>query len=668
MRRVVWVLLLALMGMAVTPVRAVAPYVTFTLGPGGSLYPSQDAYVPAAEIPLPVSGPEDLFLGPDGYLYIADTGGGRILKLAADGQIAAEYGVGVLDAPTGLFVDDVGRIYVADAGSDTVVILAADGSLITQFGRPTEPLFGANRPFRPRKLIVDARENVYVVSEGSIDGLVMLNTNGNFIGYFGANSAAMSLRMILQRLFLTEEQLSQFIRNEAASPSNVAIDERSLIYTITAGTDRTQSIRRFTVSGANLMGSVFGSSTFRDLDVSADGLLVAVDSEGRIFEYAVDGTLLFVFGARDTGDQRLGLLRNPSAIERVGDALYVLDRDKNALVTYRVTDFARRLHQGVQLYLNGFYEEARPYFEDVLIHNGLVIMAYQALADADYNRGRFLQALEYYRLAEDRAGYSEAFWELRNAVLQQHLGGALSAIVIGWVALSVFGRLERRRRWLDPLRAAVRSARKLRLIDDFVFLFRFIKQPADSFYYIKMNERGGLAFALLLYLWILLVRLAALYLTGFPFNPFASASQIQVETEVAFTLGAFLVWNSAHYLIATISDGEGSLRQVIIGSAYSLFPYALFALPLALLSNLLTLNEVFLYTFSSQLILAWCALMLAIMVKEIHNYTVSETVRNLALSLFTMAVLLLTAYILYVLFNQLLEFILGVVREVGLRG
>ena len=188
--------------------------------------------------------------------------------------------------------------------------------------------------------------------------------------------------MILQRLFLTREQLEQFIKNEAASPSNVAIDSQSLVYTITAGTDGIKSIRKFTISGKNLFGGVFGSRTFRDINVSDNGLLLAVDADGHIYEYDLNGTLLFLFGAQDRGDQRLGMLSNPTAIERAGDDLYVLDKDKNAIVIYRVTDFARRVHDGVRLYMEGFYTEARPYFEEVLTYNGLFIMAYQAIADA----------------------------------------------------------------------------------------------------------------------------------------------------------------------------------------------------------------------------------------------------------------------------------------------
>lgn len=648
-----------------------APYTTWAMGPGGKLYLTQDAYVPWTEVDLPIAAAEDMFLADDGALYIADTGNGRILKLR-DFQVEAELGVGNLQSPTGVVVDAEGVVYVADAGKNTVVVLGPDGAVLKEFGRPKEPLFGKNREFLPRKLAVDVRKNIYVVSEGSVDGLAMLNIDGAFVGYFGANTAEMSLKMILQRLFLTREQLAQFVKNEAASPSNVAIDHRSLVYTVTAGTRATKSIRKFTIAGKNLFDDVYGSTTFRDVQVSDNGLLLAVDATGQIFEYDLDGNLLFVFGAPDQGEQRLGTLSNPTAIERSGDELWVLDKDKKAVVVYRVTDFARMVHDGVRLYTEGLYRDARPYFERVLTYNGLFVLAYEAIANAYYQERDYDNALRYYRYAEDRNGYSQAFWELRNVVLQRYLGNALLVTAGLWAALSVFTRLERRRGWLAPLHDRLRGLRRFRLVDDFAFMFRFVKRPADSFYYIKTKERrlqrGSLAFAFLLYAWVVVVRIASLYLTGFVFSPYASPAEIAVEREVALLVLGLFLWNAANYLVSVISDGEGRLRDVVIGTAYSLFPYALFALPIALLSNVLSLNEVFLYTFSNQLVLAWVALMLFLMVKEIHNYSLSETVRNILLTLFTMAMLLLTGYILYVLFGQVVEFVRAIAQEVGLRG
>jgi tetratricopeptide (TPR) repeat protein len=658
-------LLIALLA-APLPAQGQAPYTTWAWGPGGRLVHTQDAYTPVAEIDLPASAPEDMFRAPDGTLYIADTGQGRILKLV-DFQVVGELGQGLLQSPTGIVVDDEGILYIADAGKNAIVILDAEGALLRELGRPTEPLFGKNRQFLPRKLALDARKNLYVLSEGSVDGLALMNTDGNFIGYFGANEAQMSLKMILQRLFLTREQLDQFIKNEAASPSNVAIDQQSLVYTVTAGTDETRSIRKFNIAGKNLLDGVFGSTTFRDVQVSENGLLLAVDAAGLIYEYDQRGTLLFAFGAQDQGEQRLGALSNPTAIERDGDRLIVLDKEKNALVVYQVTDFARQVHDGVALYMEGFYEEARPYFEEVLTHNGLYIMAYQAIADAWYKEGDYARALPTYRYAEDRPGFSQAFWELRNAGLQRHLASALVGLFGLWVGTSLLGRARRRRRWLAGPSERVQGLRRLRLVDDFLFMFRFVKQPADSFYYIKKSLRGSLAFAALLYGWVLAARVISLYVTSFAFSPYAQTAQIRVAGEVTTFALALVLWNAANYLVSVISDGEGRLRDVVIGSAYSLFPYALLAVPIALLSNLLTLNEAFIYAFSTRLMWLWVAVMLFIMVKEIHNYTLSETVRNILLTLFTMALFLLTGYILYVLFQQLADFVRAIVQEVGLR-
>jgi tetratricopeptide (TPR) repeat protein len=158
------------------------------------------------------------------------------------------------------------------------------------------------------------------------------------------------------------------------------------------------------VSGKNIFPGIYGSTSFRDIHVSDEGLVLAVDANGRIYEYDLHGTLLFLFGAQDVGDQRLGTLRNPTAIERYEDYLYVLDKDKNAIVVYQTTDFAQIVHDGVRLYMEGYYQEAKPYFEQVLDYNGSFIMAYQAIADAYYKERDYSNALASYRYAEDRDG------------------------------------------------------------------------------------------------------------------------------------------------------------------------------------------------------------------------------------------------------------------------
>jgi uncharacterized membrane protein (GlpM family) len=641
------------------------PYTTRTLG----IYDfaqSQDAYVPRAEINLPSAGPEDLFIASDGTMYVADTGNGRILKMV-NLEVVASYGEGLLQGPSSIFVDDQGTMYIADAKQNAIVILDDQGQLVNQFGRPSEPLFGKNRQFLPRKIAVDARQNLFIISESSVDGIVQMNTRGNFIGYFGANTATMSLKMILQRLFLTKEQLDQFIKNTAASPSNLTIDHQSLIFTVTAGTSRLESIRRFSVAGKNIMRRTYGSSSFRDIAVSPEGLIIAVDADGRMYEYDLMGRLLFIFGAQDTGEQRLGTLRNPTAIARWGEQLFVLDKDKNAVVIYDTTAFAKAVHQGVSLHINGFYQEAKPHFENILNYNGSFVMAYGAIGDAYFKEQDYPKALLNYRYGDDVVGYSQTFWELRNVILQKHLSQAL----LGLFGFSIMWQLihwfDRRYAWLKGPRQTLQTLRKIKWMDDLAFMFRFIRQPVDSFYYIKKDLRGSLGFAIVIYIWIVIARILSLYVTGFIFSPYYSSTDIKVANEIAFTVLPLVLWNLANYLISSINDGEGRLRDVVIGTAYSLFPYAFFVLPIALFSRVLTFNERFLYTFPTNLMWLWVGIMLFIMVKEVHNYTFGETVKNILLTLFTMVLFVLSGYILYVLFSQLFGFIWAVWQEVRLR-
>ena len=668
MKKIIILFVIAAISLLIAPrAKADSPYTTWAMGPDGNAVMTQDAYSPYTVVDLPIQAAEDMFVTPDGTMYIADTGDSRILKLKDFEQVDI-YGKGILTGPTGVYVDDQGTMYIADGSKNSIVILDKDGNLVKEFGRPSEPLFGKENQFLPRKIAVDARQNLYIVSEGSVNGIVQMNTDGNFIGYFGANASSMSLKMILQRMFLTKDQLSQFMKNVAASPSNLTIDSQSLVYTVTGGASFHQNIREFTVSGKNIFPDTYGSSSFRDINVSDSGLILAVDAEGQIYEYDSNGTLLFLFGAQDKGDQRMGTLRNPTAIERYQNFIYVLDKDMNAVVVYQTTAFAQKVHFGVRLYMDGYYSEAKPYFEQVLNYNGSFIMAYEAIADAYYKNQDYTDALAAYRYAEDQNGFSTAFWELRNLVLEKYLSQAILGMIGLVIVLNVGTRLEKRFRWFDPLRKWLHGLQRVKLIDDFVFMFRFIRQPADSFYYIKKNYRGSLLFAGLIYLWVVIIRIVCMYLTGFTFNKYMNPANIQVGNELVITILAIFIWNAANYLVSTISDGEGRVRDVVIGTAYSLFPFVLFALPIALISNVLTLNEVFIYSFSMDLMYFWMGMMLFIMVKEVHNYSFSETVRNVLITLFTMGLFLLTGYILYILFNQLFNFISAIIQEVGLRG
>ena len=61
--------------------------------------------------------------------------------------------------------------------------------------------------------------------------------------------------------------------------------------------------------------------------------------------------------------------------------------------------------------------------------------------------------------------------------------------------------------------------------------------------------------------------------------------------------------------------------------------------------------------------IVWVAVLIVISVREINNYTVGETVKILLLTLFTILIVCLLVFILYVLWAQVFDFLQSVVRE-----
>jgi hypothetical protein len=133
-------------------------------------------------------------------------------------------------------------------------------------------------------------------------------------------------------------------------------------------------------------------------------------------------------------------------------------------------------------------------------------------------------------------------------------------------------------------------------------------------------------------------------------------------------LGAIGLFIFSNYLVATITNGEGFFKDVYIATAHALVPYLWITPLLAILSNGLTYNESIVYQLFDGLRIAWPALLLILMIKEIHNYDVKGLIQNVFLTLFTMMMLVLIGLLLYALGAQVVNYLEGIIQEVILRG
>ncbi len=660
-------LVVVLLGNDTIRVNAEAPYHTWTQGPDGWVVPTQTAYEPGATIRPGLKNPEDFFVYQN-RIYVADTGNERIVVLE-NNEIVQEITSEEMWSPTGIAVND-DYIYVADYDNRCVLIFAHDGSLVRRIDKPTEKTLGENTKFAPMKIGVDMRGNIYVVSEGSYSGLMQISEEGNFLGYFGANRTNTSFMMILQKMFFTEEQRDKLFENRPSSPTNIAVDSMGLIYTVTKGENASsqgQSIRKLSISGTDLFGTYIWSTSFVDVAVDKNMNVYAIDSYGTIYEYDSYGNPVFFFGDKDTETQRVGLLSEAAAIDVLDNGnIIALDKSKGIIQVYEITDFAEAVHQGTAYYLDGRYEESEQTWEYINKMNTAFLFSYEALGKAAFKRQDYQEAMEFYKMAENVTGYSQAYWYSRNEWIENNMGTVIIVLAVLWLISFIVKKVDKKRVIAGSVRKVKESITSIKIIDEFMLMKTMLKKPFDAYYEIRYQNKVGWLSATLLYIWLAALQITNLYVTSYIFNQ-VNVAYVNVLLLVGQIILPLLLFVVCNYLVSTITEGEGKFKQVYCGTIYALSPYLLFMFPLQLLTNVLTQNEAFVYTFGVLILVAWSAVLLYLMIQEIHFFSFKGTVKNILVTLVTMFLLVLAAFMLYLLFKQMKDFVVDIIQEVRIR-
>jgi tetratricopeptide (TPR) repeat protein len=637
------------------------PYQTYTLNAEGRYVPTQSAYIPVGNYgsSLALKNPEDLFVKDD-IFYIADTGNKRIVMSSLEGTLLDTVTSPEFQQPTGVFVKD-GFMYVADKAAKKVFkIDLADDSIVQTIEKPTSPIFGQKNDFVPTKVVVDSSDSIYIVGEGSTSGIIQVNYAGEFVGYLGINTVALTLRRILYNLFVRDSELASSL---PASPTNVALGLKGSI--LTTNVNVRETFKRLNISGINTLSqnTSYPTSQLSDIWMNHENYIYLVSENGDVFEYDENGNLLFFFNTKDTSQTKsLGLTNTPKGIatDELGN-LYILDRGYNAIHVYQRTVFVDLVHQAVTLYNDGRYMESKPLWEEIIRQNSSFALAHSALGSALLKQGDFESALSEFFDARDYQGYSDAFWEIRNVQLQQNLSTWMLALIIFWVVFAISKKIFIQSSLHASYVTWKQGILNRKLIKEVTLSLHAIKQPFDMFFDIKRYNRASVKSGFIVFGLFVLVYLVNTYATGFLFrNP----NPNNLLIELVIVIAGFFLYVLVNYLVSTLNDGEGRLSDVFIATSYVLIPFIIFTLPMTFLSHFLTYNEAFIFDFYHQIIFLWTLLLIVLSVKGIHNYTFLETIKNILIIIFGMFILVLIGLLIYSFMGQLIEFILSVIKEV----
>lgn len=653
-----------------TSVSAAVSYRTYTQNGYGEYVKTQTAYVPVGQIDQfdneRFASPEDIKVSQDGRIYVADTEHKRIVVGTADGHLLKIIGAKELKIPRGIFVTPDNTLYVADEGAGKVFVYDEGGKKTAEFQRPSSILFGAKATFSPQKIAVDAMGNMYVISKGNNNGIIQLSPKGEFVGYFGANTVSYNFITMLRKKVFSQYQLSKMNAVVPSTTTNLTIDKKGLVYTVTQG-DKADTLKKLNMAGNNMLHTdVFDTYPSSVALGGIENIFVA-SRNGYIYEYSRDGNLLFVFGGRDDGAQRIGLFKAISgiAVGSNGD-LYTIDAEKNEILIFRATEFAGLVHSALSLYQDGKYVESKKLWQQVLKMNSLFDYANKGLGEAYYEEENFGAAMNSFQMAVDRNGYSDSFWEVRNVWVRENIGTVL-AILLGLCLISKIARaVKKKYPKFAPVTGVMKKAEQVRTIRELKFSTYFLKNPADANYGIKHEHKTSVLSAFLMLCAFFLVYVCGKYFSGFLFRT-VREGEFDFLLDALYIFSAFLLICICCYLICSIKEGEATFRELFMGFAYSLAPYILIKPFVILLSNWLTYNEAFLVHFADIVLVAWCLILAFVMIKELNGYALGQTVKIILLTLFAIAMAIILLFIFYVLFSQVIDFLREIFGEVAYR-
>ncbi len=638
---------------------------TYTLDENQNYIRTQDAYLPERTVTdLGLNKPQDLFVDEENQLYIADGGNRRIVIYdIGAGQVKAEITHSEFSFPKGIFVTMNGDIYVTDTGAKAIFLFDKNLQLIEKFGKPNTPSF-SDTNFEPAKIAVDSGKNMYVVGEGVYNGVMQFAHSGDFLGYFTANQARLSMSQRIRRIFATREQRANLMDAVPATFSNLCIDNKGTIYTTTMGSRRDGMKKHNTAGGNIYKETVYGMYDMTDVWVDDSGIIYASGQSGYIEVFSKHGELIFEFGSYVTTYDIAGLFSALPAIavDKNGN-IWTVDGEKGYLQSFAPTEYALMVYEALDLYEGGFYEESLERWNEVLRLNQMSVLAHDGVGKAYLRSQRYEEAMEHFKVSGNRKQFSEAFWEVRNEYIQAYLPILFYGGIILVICGLILGKLDKKNILGEKKKTFKKKLGNLPAFRELVFSSSIIKSPVNKYYEIRKGKRGSVSGATFLYVLFFIIFMLYQTSKGYIYQ-YVSVEDLDINAIVMgffVILGLFIICN---YLVTSINDGDGSFAQVYMIPAYGSAPLLISMTMVILFSYVFTYNEAFLLTLAMLIGGALTIINIFIGLQTVHAYSGKETVKSLVMTVVFMVIAAIVSIIVIILWEKLYQFIFTVVQEV----
>ena len=193
-----------------------------------------------------------------------------------------------------------------------------------------------------------------------------------------------------------------------------------------------------------------------------------------------------------------------------------------------------------------------------------------------------------------------------------------------------------------------------------------ITHPAEGFEDMRWKKAGSLKIAFAIVLLLFLAQIADGRLYGFQFG-ISYDKTFNIIPYIVKSIVLFGAWVVGNWAVCTLLDGEGTMKNICIYSAYALIPYIAQIFINVLLSHILIQDEAVFMQAIRIIGVGWSVILLFSAIKSVHQYSFGKTVFAIILTIVEMLIMLFLLVLFMSLIQQVYIFISTIYTEISYR-
>ncbi len=668
---------------------AAVPYKSYNYNSYGVAVESANIYEPY----LVLSGqsinvdefitPSDIFVKED-ILYILDSGNNRVVTYNLADKSSAELLVTNngnevdLNKATGIYVDSSNNLYIADSGNQCVWVCSPDGAVKNTVTKPDSEYFVESLEFLPRKVVGDSVGNIYVQCTGVYEGLVIFNNNFEFSGFFGSEkvqTTATLLRSYFWKQFMTSEQKEAMANYVPSEIYSMDMSAENFLYTITPGSiitglsykQSSDSIRCLNPKGSDILESFMSKDVYRafdsdnrylnfiDISYSENGFINVIDNkQGRVYQFDNNMQLVSAFGG--VGDYN-GTFQQPIAVENYGDDILVLDSVKNTVTFFSLTKTGETVHEALILYNAGDYAASLEPWHEVMQTNPNFQLAYIGVGNALFNEGEYKQAMEYYEIARDTTGYSNAYREYRVIFMRDNFIW-IAALLIAVYLIFKIAKVVLNKKGIYLSKKLYETSFGMVLYSSF--------HPMVGFDRLRNRKIKSNVFLVFIYLLLVLLGVCEQQYMGKAFV-IIDSSEVNIISIALVRLALCVLFVVANWAFSELMTGKATFSQICTFTAASLVPYIISGFVRVILSRFLVENEAVFMTVALAVGIICSFVVLMVAFSVFHEFELGKSLFSFIATVIGMLLIVILVFLIYNLTQNVIDFVKTLLSELLFR-